>query len=72
MRVELDEDATRAAEKVAAGLGMSVNSYVNWLAMSASEVNIVEAVSIKLEPKEPLDTVKPRFVRYRKSWVGRF
>jgi len=51
---------------------MSVNSYMNWLAMSASEVSIVEAVSIKLDPKEPLDAVKPRFLRYRKSWVGRF
>jgi hypothetical protein len=71
MRVELDDDSTRQCEKLASGLGMSVNSFVNWLVMSASEVNIVEAVTIKIDPQPPLEKARPRFVRYRKSWIGR-
>jgi hypothetical protein len=71
MRVELDPDATTRAEKMSAGLGMSVNSFVNWLVMSAAEANIVQAVSIKIEPQPPLAETKPRFIRYRRSWVGR-
>ena len=71
MRIELDDDATHRAEKMASGLGMSTNSFINWLVMSAAEANIVEAVSIKIAPAEPLQDARPRFVRYRKSWVGR-
>lgn len=72
MRVELDDDATRASEKVAAGLGMSVNSYINWLAVSVAEANIVEAFTLKVEPKEPMENTRPRVIRARRSWVGRF
>jgi hypothetical protein len=69
MRIELDEDATRAAEKGAGQLGMSVNSFVSWALTSISEVNLVESGSVTLTPKEPVENMKPRVVRFRKNWV---
>lgn len=72
MRVELDEEATRAAEKGAGQLGMSVNSFVNWALASISEVNLVESGSVMVKPREPVESMKPRIVRFRKSWVVKF
>jgi len=72
MRIELDEDATRAAEKGAGQLGMSVNSFVNWALASITEVNLVESGSVTVTPREPVENMKPRVVRFRKSWVVKF
>jgi len=72
MRIELDEDATRAAEKGAGQLGMSPNAFVNWAITSISEVNLVEAGSVALTPKEPMENMKPRIVRFRRNWVVKF
>lgn len=72
MRVELDEDATRAAEKGAGQLGMSVNSFVNWALASITEVNLTESGSVTVTPKEPMQNAKPRVIRFRKNWVVKF
>ncbi len=72
MKVELDDDATKASEKAAGQLGMSVAAYINWLAVSVAEVNLTESGTITLNPQPPLENVKPRFVRYRKNWVVKF
>jgi hypothetical protein len=72
MRIELDDDATAAAEKVSGPLGMSVNAYMNWLAISVSEVSIVEASEVKIVPKDPLQSARPKVFRTRKNWVSKF
>lgn len=72
MRIELDEEATRAAEKGAGQLGMSVNSFVNWALASITEVNLTEAGSVTVTPKDPVANMKPRVVRFRRNWVVKF
>lgn len=72
MKVELDDDATKAAEKAAGQLGMSVASYINWLTVSVREISLVESGSIELNPQDPIQNVKPRISRYRKNWVVKF
>lgn len=72
MRVELDEDATRVCEKLAGQVGMSVASFANWVLASLAEVNLTEAGTVRLDPKEPLEKVQPRIIRYRKNWIAKF
>lgn len=69
MKVELDEDATRKSEQIAGQLGMSVASYINWLAASVEEITLTESGSIKLDPQPPIENARPRYIRYRKNWV---
>jgi hypothetical protein len=71
MRVELDEDATRAAEKACGQLGMSVNAYINWLAVSVAHVEIVEAASITIKPEPPVNAPR-RVIRKRQAWSTNF
>jgi hypothetical protein len=68
MRIELDDDATRASEKAAGQLGMSVNAYVNWLTVSVAKVEILEAATITIKPEPPVQS-RPRIFRTRKTWA---
>lgn len=68
MRIELDDDATKVSEKVAGQLGMSVNSYINWLAVSVEKVELTEAAAITIDPQPPVNA-RSRIVRTRRHWV---
>ena len=72
MRVELDEDATRAAEKGAGQLGMSVNAFVNWAMVSLREVTITESATVTIAPQPPAENAPPKIMRRRTSWVVKF
>lgn len=68
MRIELDEDATRAAEKGAGQLGMSVNGYVNWVVACVEHIEVVETSAVTIRPQPPVNA-PVKIARRRKSWV---
>lgn len=72
MRVELDEEATRAAEKGAGQMGMSVNGFVNWAMVSLREITVTEAAVVTLAPQPPAENARPKIIRRRTGWVVKF
>lgn len=63
MKVELNDDAARAAEKAAGQLGMSVAGYVNWLAKISTGWK---------DEDRPEKSRPPKFPRRKPGWVVKF